>query len=68
MFIYTTIYGDTVDEIVHRFYGETVGFIEEVYRVNRHLADLPEILSEDIKIVLPDISRETEEKELTLWD
>ena len=68
MIVYTTKAGDVLDEIVFGYYRATGGFLEAVYEANRHLADLPEILPADIKITLPDVARQQEKQEITLWD
>lgn len=66
--IYTTVQGDVLDSIVHRFYGKTRGYVEKVLEANRHLADLGDVYDADIKIKLPDISEQTEVKEISIWD
>lgn len=66
--IYTTVQGDILDSVVSRFYGETRGYVEKVLAANRHLAEAGEIYEAGIKIKLPDITEQTEVKEISIWD
>ena len=66
--IYKTKDGDVLDEIVFRYYGKTAGFVERVLEMNRHLSDLGSVYRADVAIVLPDLGREEEKKEVTVWD
>ncbi len=48
-------------------YGNTSGTVEKVLEVNRHLSQLGAIFSANVKIVLPDLTREEETESVKLW-
>lgn len=67
MITYITKDGDVLDAICWKYYGSTTGVVEKVLEANRHLAELGEIFSAGVKIVLPDLAQEEETESVKLW-
>lgn len=67
MITYVTKDGDVLDAICWKYYGSTVGTVEKVLEANRHLAELGNIFSAGVKIVLPDLTSEEESESVKLW-
>jgi phage tail protein X len=67
MITYVTKDGDVLDAICWKYYGSTTGVVEKVLEANRHLAELGEIFSAGVKIVLPDLAQEEETESVKLW-
>ncbi len=66
--IYKTKDGETLDFICWKYYGKTEGIVEQVLKVNRHLAELPPILKANIQINLPVIEvKKQSNKKIKLW-
>lgn len=52
---YLSKQGDVLDDIVFRFYGDTIGgIVEQVLEANQGLAELGPVITEGITINLPD--------------
>ncbi|KIC36562.1 tail protein X [Leisingera sp. ANG-M7] len=61
--------GDTVDEIVWRYYGNQVrGALEIVLEANPGLADLGPVLPVGTSVQLPEIETPKEAESVSLWD
>lgn len=61
--------GDTVDEIVWRYYGNQVrGALEIVLEVNPGLADLGPVLPVGTVVQLPEVETPKEAESVSLWD
>ncbi|MBY6056746.1 tail protein X [Leisingera daeponensis] len=61
--------GDTVDEIVWRYYGNQVrGALEVVLEANPGLADLGPVLPVGTTVQLPEIETSKEVESVSLWD
>ncbi|ACA30887.1 tail protein X [Histophilus somni] len=61
---------DTLDSIVYRYFGKTLGLVEHVLELNPTLANLP-ILAIGTVVILPnseDIQTTTNKNTLSLWD
>ncbi|OOS00657.1 phage tail protein [Canicola haemoglobinophilus] len=61
---------DTLDAIVYRYFGKTLGLVEQVLERNPHLAKLP-VLAIGTEVILPnieDIQPTTNKTTLSLWD
>lgn len=67
MIIYTTKDGDVLDAICWKYYGSTVGTVEKVLEVNRHLAELGSVFVAGVKIVMPNLTPEEEPESIALW-
>lgn len=67
MITYITKDGDVLDAICWKYYGSTVGTVEKVLEANRHLAELGNIFSAGVKIILPDLTSEEESESVKLW-
>lgn len=57
--IYTTIQGDTLDQICAAYYGYTSGTVEAVLAANDGLADLGPVYEAGVEITLPDVNTST---------
>lgn len=70
MIEYTTKSGETLHDIVFRFFGDKKGMVDKVLEANRHLAALGFTYDKDVKITIPTID-ETEQKQqkkgVSLW-
>lgn len=61
--------GDTVDEIIWRYYGNQVrGAMEIVLEANPGLADLGPVLPVGTVVQLPEIETPKEVESVSLWD
>ena len=67
MITYITKDGDVLDAICWKYYGSTVGTVEKILEANRHLAELGNIFSAGVKIILPDLTPEEESESVKLW-
>ena len=67
MITYITKDGDVLDAICWKYYGSTVGTVEKILEANRHLAELGNIFSAGVKIILPDLTSEEESESVKLW-
>lgn len=67
---YITRQNDILDDVVHRYYGDTENrIVELVLEANRGLADLGPLLPAGLTIALPDRPPSQAEKPLAkLWD
>lgn len=67
---YITRQNDLLDDVVHRYYGDTDNrAVEIVLEANRGLADYGPVLPAGLRIVLPDRVPSQESTKLqTLWD
>ncbi|KIC14070.1 tail protein X [Leisingera sp. ANG-Vp] len=66
---YRSKQGDTVDEIVWRYYGNRVaGALETVLEANPGLADHGPFLPVGTRIRLPEIETPKEVETVSLWD
>lgn len=60
--------GDVLDQIINAHYGDTAGDkIEAVLSANPGLAALGAVLDAGVRIVLPDLSSETQSETAQLW-
>lgn len=59
--------GDTVDLLCYRHYGTSTGVTEQVIAANPGLSRQM-FLTAGQAITLPDISRQTEQETVQLWD
>ena len=57
-YIYTTIEGQMIDEIVYKYYGSLNGTLERVLLANPQLAKESITLPAGVKIYLPQIEKE----------
>jgi phage tail protein X len=53
--VYTTVQGDTLDQICAAYYGYTSGTVEAVLKANDGLAGLGAVYVAGVKITLPDV-------------
>ncbi|MDT1800397.1 tail protein X [Salmonella enterica subsp. enterica serovar Oslo] len=60
--------GDTVDAICWRYFGETRGITEEVYRINPDLAETGPVHSQGQAVILTDVAPAKEKTRNQLWD
>jgi len=65
--IYTSKDGDVLDQICQEYYGSTLGIVEQVLEVNRHLELEPDIFVAGTKITLPEITLNEETQTVKLW-
>lgn len=67
---YITRQNDILDDVVHRYYGDTDNrIVETVLETNRGLADYGPVFPAGVLIVLPDrVASQEAEKLQTLWD
>jgi phage tail protein X len=70
---YVTVDGDMIDRICWRAYdGRQAGAVEAVLEANRvplELSGYPAVLPRGLKLILPDLPRETREVAIQpLWD
>ena len=65
--IYTTKDGDVLDAICQKYYGSTLGTVEQVLEANRHLESEPEIFKAGVRILLPNINKNQETNTTKLW-
>lgn len=65
--IYITKDGETLDYICWIAYGITKGNVEKVLKANPHLVDQPPILPAGIKIELPQVSDNTNQQKIKMW-
>jgi phage tail protein X len=67
---YITRQNDILDDVVHRYYGDTDNrIVETVLEANRGLADYGPVFPAGVLIVLPDRVASQEAEQLqTLWD
>lgn len=67
---YLTRQNDLLDDVCHRYYGDTDNrIVETVLEANRGLADYGPVLPAGLRIVLPDRVPSQETSQLqTLWD
>ena len=65
---YKTIEGDTVDIICHQLFGLTASMVEEVYKLNPHLAKLGVHLPVGTEINMPENSTTETYTTTKLWD
>jgi len=70
MRVYTSIQGDTLDKIVHDFYGDEQQYLEEILKKNRKIANLGDLLPAGTRIKLPYIALESNstKESISLWD
>lgn len=60
---------DTVDALCWRHLGTTEGVVEQVYELNRNLAEIGPFLPHGTQIILPEPKSETQvRKTVKLWD
>lgn len=66
---YVTSEGDSVDYVAWKFYGTQDGkVVEQVLGANPGLSDIGPVLPASMIITLPDITLETAETGVRLWD
>jgi len=65
---YRTVTGQTVDEIVWKHYGNTLGATEVVLVANPGLADHGPLLPSGLLIDLPDYQPPKPSQGIRLWD
>ncbi len=66
---YTTHYGEMIDAICRRAYGDESGYVETVLEANPGLAALPAPLPTGTVIILPEIPQSSEViPVVSLWD
>lgn len=65
--VYISKDGETLDYICWQYYGKTLGIVEQVLEANRHLAELPAILTAGIKINLPAVKEKKNNQRIKLW-
>ena len=67
--IYRTREGDTLDFIVHRYYGHTTQrIVEQVYLANPELSEEGVILPAGLAVKLPEITLPETEGGIRLWE
>ncbi|MFT0892238.1 tail protein X [Pseudochelatococcus sp. G4_1912] len=65
----TTIDGDILDLICHRYYGQHKGTVEAVLAANPGLAAIPQPYAADIEIILPDRPvTDRNQQTIALWE
>lgn len=67
MITYVTKDGDVLDAICWKYYGSASRTVEKVLEANRHLAELGNIFTAGVKIILPDLAQEEETESVKLW-
>lgn len=60
--------GETLDQILHDYYGYTAGITEQVLAINPRLAELGPILPIGTTINLPDAPTQAIATTVNLWD
>ncbi|SDI11365.1 Phage Tail Protein X [Vibrio xiamenensis] len=72
MSIALSIVGDTVGDVLYRYFQEDGDDLErQLYELNPHLKKLPVLLPTGTRIQLPEVSAESElevERVVTVWD
>ncbi|WP_111895930.1 tail protein X [Acinetobacter sp. MB5] len=64
-----SIQNDTIDSICWRYYGRSVGVVEQVLSANPQLDELGVILPIGTDVVLPDLdSPQNIQQNINLWD
>jgi phage tail protein X len=66
--VYYTKMGELLDEICHKHYGATAGFVEEVLLANPGLADAGVVLPVGLMIYLPTLPAPRVQSTVKLWD
>lgn len=67
MTTYVTKDGDTVDQVVYKYYGYTAKAVEQVYAANPGLADMGPVLPHGVRIELPALAPQVTETGPRLW-
>ncbi|XEI33373.1 tail protein X [Aeromonas veronii] len=62
------IQGDTLDLLLHRYYGYTAGITEQVLALNPRLAELGPVLPIGTLVTLPDAPTQAAVTQINLWD
>lgn len=62
------IQGDTLDLLLHRYYGYTAGITEQVLALNPRLAELGPVLPIGTLVTLPDAPTQATVTQINLWD
>jgi len=60
--------GETVDQICYRYYGCTSGVTEAVFEANPGIANHVPFLPMGLEIVMPDVTSQTQQALIQLWD
>ncbi len=59
--------GDVLDRICWKYYGKTVGVVEQVLNANKGLAEYGAFIPMGLVIELPDLAVESVSTTITLW-
>ncbi|WP_456295285.1 tail protein X [Vibrio sp. AK197] len=65
--IYQTRDGDVLDDICWRYY-ERVNVVIDVLNANPGIVEYGAVLPKGLKLVLPEISKASDEEIISLWD